>query len=297
MRLETRYKLKAPNIRGFFYNMDAPLKIAIQGGPASFHDVVTQKYFTGQQVTIVPCMTFPRVFNSVNSGEANFGVIAIENSLAGSILGNYSLLHDYPVSITGEAYLPIHQNLLALPGQHINEIRVVRSHPMALLQCTGFLEAHPHLQALEAADTAESAREIREHNLSGIAAIASQAAADRYGLEVIAPCIEDFQDNYTRFLVISPETDQKEARGNKASVNFQLHHRAGELAKILDIFRDMQMNLSLIQSIPILSKRTEFTILLDLEFTDEIAFRSAIAQVEPMTVEIKILGIYNRGVK
>jgi len=297
LRLETRYKLKAPKIRGFFYNMNAPLKIAIQGGPASFHDVVTQKYFTGTQVNIVPCMTFPRVFNSVNSGEADFGVIAIENSLAGSILGNYSLLHDYPVSIIGEAYLPIHQNLLALPGQQMADIRVVRSHPMALLQCTGFLEAHPHMQALEAADTAESAREIREHNLSGIAAIASQAAADRYQLEVIAPCIEDFKENYTRFLVISPETDQQEARGNKASVNFRLNHRAGELAKILDVFRDMQMNLSLIQSIPILSKRTEFTILLDLEFTNETAFHSAIAQVKPMTVEIKILGIYNRGVK
>ena len=277
--------------------MHTQIKIAIQGGPASFHDVVTQKYFTGQQVNILPCMSFRRVFNCLTAGEADYGVIAIENSLAGSILGNYSLLHDYPVSIIGEAYLPIQQNLLALPGQQPADIRVVRSHPMALLQCTSYLEAHPHMQAIEAADTAESAREIREHNLSGIAAIASQAAAALYDLEVIEPAIEDYKDNYTRFLVISPETDQAQAQGNKASVNFRLHHRAGELAKILDVFRNQDINLSLIQSIPIPGKKTEFTILLDLEFTDETAFRVAMAQVEPMTVEIKILGIYKRGVK
>jgi len=277
--------------------MHTQTKIAIQGGPASFHDVVTQKYFTGKQVDILPCMSFRRVFNCLHAGEADYGVIAIENALAGSILGNYSLLHDYPVSIIGEAYLPIQQNLLALPGQRPADIRVVRSHPMALLQCTSYLEAHPHMQAIEAADTAESAREIREHNLTGIAAIASQAAAALYDLEVIEPAIEDYKDNYTRFLVISPETDQTKARGNKASVNFQLHHRAGELAKILDVFRDQQINLSLIQSIPVPGKITEFTILLDLEFKDETAFRVAMAQVKPMTVEIKILGIYKRGVK
>jgi prephenate dehydratase len=271
--------------------------IAIQGGPASFHDVVAQRYFAPTEIQSLPCMTFQRVFASVKNGEADFGVLAIENSLAGSILGNYSLLHDYPVSIIGEAYLPIEQNLLALPGQSVKDIRVVRSHPMALLQCSNFLEEHPHLQALEAADTAESAREIRENNLTGVAAVASRAAAARYGLDILEECIQNYKDNYTRFLIISRRPQEDLSTANKASVNFRLHHRAGELAKILDVFRDLNINLSLIQSIPIMSKPSEFTILLDLEWNNYEDFKTAIAQVEPMTVEIKILGIYKRGVK
>jgi prephenate dehydratase len=277
--------------------MNSKLKIAIQGGPASFHDVVSQQYFSGQDIEPLPCMTFQRLFMAVTKGAADYGVLAIENSLAGSILGNYSLLHDYPVSIIGEAYLPIQQNLLALPGQTLADVRIVRSHPMALLQCSNFLEEHPHMQAIEAADTAESAREIRENNLGGVAAVASRAAAARYGLDILEECIENYKDNYTRFLVISrhPLADLSEA--NKASVNFRLHHRAGELARILDVFRDLKINLSLIQSIPILSKPTEFTILLDLEWDAFAEFQSAMDLVIPMTVETKILGIYKRGVK
>ena len=271
--------------------------IAIQGGHASFHDVVAQNYFASQNIQILPCMTFQRVFVSVKSGEADYGVLAIENSLAGTILGNYSLLHDYPVSIIGEAYLPIEQNLLALPGQTVMDIRVVRSHPMALLQCSTFLEEHPHMQALEAADTAESAREIREHNLTGVAAVASRAAAARYGLNILEERIENYKENYTRFLIISRTAGADVTAANKASVNFRLHHRAGELAKILDVFRDANINLSLIQSIPILSKPTEFTILLDLEWQHYPDFRAAIEKVEPLTVETKILGIYKRGTK
>jgi prephenate dehydratase len=270
--------------------------ISIQGGHASFHDVVAQNYFAPQNIQILPCMTFQRVFASVKNQEADFGVLAIENSLAGTILGNYSLLHDYPVSIIGEAYLPIEQNLLALPGQTVMDIRVVRSHPMALLQCSNFLEEHPHMQALEAADTAESAREIREHNLTGVAAVASRAAAARYGLDILEERIENYKENYTRFLIIS-RTAGHATGSNKASVNFRLHHRAGELAKILDVFRDLNINLSLIQSIPILSKPSEFTILLDLEWHHYADFEKAIAQVEPLTVETKILGIYKRGTK
>jgi prephenate dehydratase len=277
--------------------MNSKLKIAIQGGPASFHDVVSQQYFSGQDIEPLPCMTFQRLFMAVTKGAADYGVLAIENSLAGSILGNYSLLHDYPVSIIGEAYLPIQQNLLALPGQTLADVRIVRSHPMALLQCSNFLEEHPHMQAIEAADTAESAREIRENNLGGVAAVASRAAAARYGLDILEECIENYKDNYTRFLVISrhPLADLSEA--NKASVNFRLHHRAGELARILDVFRDLKINLSLIQSIPILSKPTEFTILLDLEWDAFADFQSAMDLIIPMTVETKILGIYKRGVK
>lgn len=277
--------------------MNSDLKVAIQGGPASFHDVVSQQYFGDQKIEILPCMTFQRVFAGVKNKEAEFGVLAIENSLAGSILGNYSLLHDYPVSIIGEAYLPIQQNLMALPGQTLSDIRIVRSHPMALLQCTNFLEEHPHMQALESADTAESAREIRQNNLSGVAAIASKAAASRYGLDIVEECIENYKENYTRFLVISRQALTDLTNSNKASVNFRLHHRAGELAKILDVFRDLHINLSLIQSIPILSKPSEFTILLDLEWEDYAEFKQAMDTIIPMTVETKILVIYKRGVK
>ncbi|WP_026464564.1 prephenate dehydratase [Adhaeribacter aquaticus] len=277
--------------------MNPNLKIAIQGGPASFHDVVAQQYFAPQTIDIIPCMTFQRVFALVKNGEADFGVIAIENYLAGSILGNYTLLHDYPVSIVGEAYLPIEQNLLALPGQTLEDIRIVRSHPMALLQCTNFLEEHSYMQAIESADTAESAREIRENNLSGVAAIASRAAAALYGLDIVEECIENYKENYTRFMVISGKPLKDVSGANKASVNFQLHHRAGELANILDVFRELHINLSLIQSIPIISDPNEFTILLDLEWEDYNEFTAAIEKIRPMVVEIKILGIYKRGVK
>ncbi|MGV3504372.1 MAG: prephenate dehydratase [Adhaeribacter sp.] len=277
--------------------MNPTLKVAIQGGPASFHDVVSRQYFAGQQIQPLACMTFQRLFMAVKNGEADYGVLAIENSLAGTILGNYSLLHDYPVSIIGEAYLPIQQNLLALPGQTLADLRLVRSHPMALLQCSNFLEEHPHLQALEAADTAESAREIRENNLSGVAAVASRAAAELYGLDIVEECIENYKENYTRFLVIARQALPDISQANKASVNFRLHHRAGELAALLDVFRDLQINLSLIQSIPILSKPTEFTILLDLEWDEYADFQAAMNRVTPMTVETKILGIYKRGVK
>jgi prephenate dehydratase len=277
--------------------MKSKIKVAIQGGPASFHDVVSQQYFSGQDIEPLPCMTFQRLFMAVKNRDADFGVLAIENTLAGSILGNYSLLHDYPVSIIGEAYLPIQQNLLALPGQTLADVRIVRSHPMALLQCSNFLEEHPHMQAIEAADTAESAREIRENNLGGVAAVASRAAAALYGLDILEECIENYKGNYTRFLVIKRQPVEVMAEANKASVNFRLHHRAGELARILDVFRDLQINLSLIQSIPIMGKPTEFTMLLDLEWNAYADFQSAMDLIIPITVETKILGIYKRGVK
>ena len=153
--------------------MKSKIKVAIQGGPASFHDVVSQQYFSGQDIEPLPCMTFQRLFMAVKNRDADFGVLAIENTLAGSILGNYSLLHDYPVSIIGEAYLPIQQNLLALPGQTLADVRIVRSHPMALLQCSNFLEEHPYMQAIEAADTAAVSRPgIAVHEHRAMAAIA-----------------------------------------------------------------------------------------------------------------------------
>lgn len=275
--------------------MSNTIKIAIQGGPASFHDVVAQQYFAGQSIEIVPCMTFQRVCAAVKNREADYGIMAIENALAGSILSNYSLLQDYPVSIIGEAYLPIEQNLLALPGQSLADIKLVRSHPMALLQCTNFLEENPHIQALESADTAESAREIRENNLVGVGAIASRLAAQRYELEIVEERVENYKENYTRFMIISRKPLAEKSQANKASVIFTLHHRAGELAKILDVFRDVSINLSLIQSIPILSRPTEFAILLDLEWEAYSTFEEAIGLITPLIVEMKILGIYQRG--
>ena len=277
--------------------MSIPLKIAIQGGPASFHDLVAQQYFSGQNMGIIPCMTFQRVCAAVQSRAADFGVMAIENAVAGSILGNYSLLQDYPVSIIGETYLPIEQNLLALPGQTLADIKLVRSHPMALLQCTNFLEENPHIQALESADTAESAREIRENNLTGVGAIASKLAAERYQLEIVEERVENYKENYTRFIIIARKPLADKSRANKASVIFTLHHRAGTLAGVLDCFRDLNLNLSLIQSIPILSHPSEFAILVDLEWEEYATFEQAIENTTPLIVDLKILGIYQRGSK
>ena len=275
--------------------MDKEIKIAIQGGPASFHDVVARQYFEHQQMDIIPCMTFQQVCAQLSSGQADYAVMAIENTLAGSILGNYTLLQQYPLRIIGERYLRIEQNLLALPGQTLADINVVRSHPMALLQCSKFLQTHPAMQALESSDTAESAREIREKNLQRVAAVASRLAAERYNLDILEERIEDFKDNYTRFLILSREARINEPDTNKASAILRLYHRVGELGRVLEVFKQHHINLSLIQSIPNPIRQSEFSILLDLEYDLIDRFNEAIATVSAISIDVNILGIYRRG--
>jgi prephenate dehydratase len=275
--------------------MKKNLTVTIQGGIASFHDLAARQYFHDRTITPVTCKTFRQVVLAVEQGTVDYGIMAIENSLVGSILPNYSLLQQFPVSIVGEFYLPIHHQLLALPGQHLKDLRIVRSHPMALQQCSDFLESQPQLQQVEWEDTAESAREIAEKNESGIAAIASELAAKIYHLEILAANIENLAINYTRFFILVQQSKQGSPTGNKASVIFQLRHEVGALARALQVFKENRLNLTLIQSVPIPGKPTEYRFQVDIEWQDNSDFQKAVAQSKGKMLEFQILGVYQKA--
>ena len=232
-------------------------------------------------------------------GEAGYAIMAIENTLAGSILPNYFLLERSPVKIIGEVYLRIEQNLMALPGQKLAEIEFVKSHPMALHQCSDFLEAHPHLRGIETYDTAESAREIREQAQKGVAAIASKLAAEVYDLPILAASIENIKENYTRFLVLSRVDDAPpiSTTGNKASLSFKVLHKVGALAQVMNVFRDNGLNVCLIQSIPIPGKPDEYSFHIDIEWLERTDFDEALKELKDVTRNLKILGEYRSGNK
>lgn len=275
--------------------MNKKLTVAIQGGVASFHDLAAREYFSDQSVQPVVCRSFKQVIEAIVQKSADYGLMAIENSLVGSILPNYSLLHSYPVTIVGESYLAIHHQLIAIPGQRLQDIKIVRSHPMALQQCSDFLEAHPHLQPIEWEDTAESAREIAEKKQKGIAAIASDLAAKIYHLDVLAADIENLELNYTRFFVLQQKNQADKHQGNKASISFQLQHRVGALADALEIFRKHQLNLTLIQSIPIPGKLNHYRFQIDVEWQNFKDFQQAVSEGKNYMREFHILGIYNKA--
>jgi prephenate dehydratase len=275
--------------------MKKNIRVAIQGGIASFHDLAARQYFQSRSIIPVACMTFKQVVMAVEQETADYGMMAIENSLVGSILPNYSLLQRYPVTIVGEYYLTIHHHLLALPGQKLRDISIVRSHPMALQQCSDFLEVHPHLQQLEWDDTAESAREISEKKEKRIAAIASDLAAEIYQLEILAASIENLALNYTRFFVLAKKDDTEVRTGNKASVIFQLRHKVGALADALQIFKKNRLNLTLIQSVPIPGKPSEYRFQVDIEWLESSGFQQAVIQAKSKMREFQILGIYQKA--
>lgn len=239
-------------------------------------------------------MSFKRLCVALRQEEVDYGVMAIENTLAGSILGNYALLEKYDLNIIGEKYLHVEQNLMALPGQSIADIKVVRSHPVAFLQCNEFLHKHPHMQPLEADDTAESAREIAEKKQTGIAAIASRQAAARYGLEILEAGIEDMKENFTRFLILANKAMPIKEDADKASLILRLKHTPGALAEALQIFKQLEINISLIQSVPIIAKPSEFNILIDLEHRHTAVLQKAIEAVQPLLSDLKVLGIYKK---
>ncbi len=276
--------------------MNRKLKIAIQGGQASFHDMATRQYFAGHAVELRECVSFRVLCEALANRTVDAAVMAIENTLAGSILPNFSLLERYHFHIIGETYLHIQQNLMALPGQSLADIHTVRSHPMALLQCSDFLENHPHMRAMESFDTAESAREIRQQQLRGVAAIASKLAAKRYQLQILAAEIENLRQNYTRFLILMNDDYRNGTPPDKATLSFRTTHEVGALVKVLQIFREHDLNLSLIQSVPIPGHPSEYAFHVDLLWNDEEQFHRGIAAARPFAKDMKILGIYKAGV-
>lgn len=269
------------------------MKIAIQGDTGSFHEVAARQYFNDVEIDIVPCTTFDLTLLTIKNGDADFAVMAIENARSGSILYNYTLIRESGMKILGEHNLRIIQNLMALPGQSISEIREIRSHPIALAQCMTFLNHHPGITLVESDDTAASARQISEKNIKGVAAIASSNAAGIYGLEILAPGIETYKKNYTRFLVIG-HSDKRNHNGDKVSICFSAGHQPGSLATILVKLAELDINLSKIQSVPRLNGEWEYMFYLDLELPGNTDVDMIINVLENYTTNLEVLGVYNK---
>ncbi|MFI8603196.1 prephenate dehydratase [Cellulophaga baltica] len=271
------------------------LKIAIQGVKGSNHHQVAKDYF-GEHIELVECMSFDELVCQTLSGRADKAVMAIENSIAGSIIPNYALIHHNNLHVIGEHFLNIHHNLMVLPGQKIEDINEVHSHPMALLQCKDFLKSYPHIKLVEAVDTAETAQQIQEKQLINIAAIAPKAAAELYGLEIIANEIQTITNNSTRFLIINKENKELPPEEiNKASIRFIADHKRGSLAALLNVMSDCNLNLTKIQSLPVIERPWKYAFFVDITFDGYQDFSKAKSLLEIMTEEFKILGEYKNA--
>ncbi|ADV49475.1 prephenate dehydratase [Cellulophaga sp. E16_2] len=271
------------------------LKIAIQGVKGSNHHQVAKDYF-GENIELVECMSFDELVCQTLSGRADQAVMAIENSIAGSIIPNYALIHHNNLHVIGEHFLNIHHNLMVLPGQKIEDIKEVHSHPMALLQCKDFLKSYAHIKLVEAVDTAETAQQIQEKQLMNIAAIAPKAAAELYGLEIIANEIQTISNNSTRFLIINKENKALPPEEiNKASIRFIADHKRGSLAALLNVMSDCNLNLTKIQSLPVIERPWKYAFFVDVTFDAYQDFTKAKSLLEIMTEEFKILGEYKNA--
>ncbi len=270
------------------------MKVAIQGIATSFHDVAAQTYFD-EPVAIIECLTFHSLCEKLKHGEADFAVMAIENSIAGSILPNYFLLQDYHFSIVGELYLPIHMHLLALDGVKMEDVKSIESHPMAIRQCSEYLHRLNGIEIKESDDTALSAKKIKEKKLSDTAAIGNEMTAKKFGLRVLEKHIETHKKNFTRFLILSRKT-KSQPESNKASLSFEVAHEVGSLAEVLMSFKENSINLTKIQSIPIIGKPAEYSIHVDVEWKKRKNYNDAIHEVLRKVKNLNILGEYKKAV-
>jgi len=269
--------------------------IAIQGVQGSFHHLVAQEYYH-QEVEVLECMSFAQLTKSLLNGDASEGVMAIENSIAGSILPNYALIDENNLKVVGEHYIPIDMNLMAMPGQKIENIKKVYSHPMALLQCKEFFKKYPHIKLIEDSDTAEVARRISEKESTKVAAVASKAAAQLFSLDILAESIHTKKSNATRFLIIS--ATKKEPNGDKldkASLKFELESKRGSLVSVLNILRDFNLDMTKIQSMPIIEFPWKYSFFIDVIFEDYSEFQKAMDILEVMTERLTILGTYKNS--
>ncbi len=271
------------------------LKLAIQGIKGSNHHQVANDYF-GNEVDLVECLSFDILVDKLLNKSADKGIMAIENSIAGSIIPNYALIYHNNLHIIGEHYLNIHHNLMVLKGQKIEDIDEVRSHPMALLQCKEFLRGYPHIKMVEDVDTAETAKQIQEKQLKNIAAIAPKVAADLYDLDIIATDIQTIKNNSTRFIIVktvNKELPKEEI--NKASIRFVTDHKRGSLATVLNVMSDCNLNLTKIQSLPIIEKPWKYAFFVDVTFEDYENFAKAKSLLGIMSEDFKVLGEYKNA--
>jgi len=275
-------------------------KVAIQGVSGAFHEIAARQYFDGEEIEILPCITFKDLFKALAADESLLGIIAIENTIAGSLLQNHNLLRESGCMIVGEHKLRIEHNLAALPGQSLQDLDEVYSHPIALMQCEDFLDSHRHMKAIESEDTALSAKEIADHTILRRAAICSSLAAEKYGLEIIAKGIETNKRNFTRFLLIAePSLAGIMVNGtllNKSSLVFTLPHEEGSLAKVLSILSFYHVNLTKIQSLPIIGREWEYQFYINLTFDDYTRYRQSLDAIRPLTKDFQLLGEYKAAV-
>jgi prephenate dehydratase len=270
------------------------LQVAIQGIASSFHEVAALSYFKDQAIDTIECLSFHRLCESLKDGEADYAVMAIENSIAGSILPNYFLLQDYHFSIVGELYLPIHMHLLALPGVQLKDIKSIESHPMAIRQCTEFLYTLNGVEIRESDDTALSAKRVKELKLKNTAAIANEWAAKKYGLQILEKRIETHKKNFTRFLILTKRSNGTE-QANKASLSFEVANEVGSLADALMTFKTHSINLTKIQSIPIIGRPSEYSIHIDVEWRSRKNYDTAMRAVLRQVKNLNVLGEYKKA--
>lgn len=274
-------------------------RVAIQGVSGAFHEIAAREFFKDEEIEILACLTFKDLFKALAQDETLLGIVAIENTIAGSLLQNHNLLRDSGCLVVGEHKLRIEHNLVALPGQHIEDIKEVHSHPIALMQCVDFLDQYHHIRAIESDDTALSAKEIAENKVIGNAAICSTLAAEKYGLEIIAKGIETNKRNFTRFLIIAEPSLAKELIAgvtlNKASLVFTLPHEEGSLAKVLSILSFYHINLTKIQSLPIIGEEWKYQFYINLTFSDYDRYRQSLDAIIPLTRDFQILGEYKEA--
>ena len=276
-------------------NNEMSLKIAIQGIKGSNHHQVAKDYY-GDSIELVECLSFDSLVDQLLNGTADKGVMAIENSIAGSIIPNYNLIYHNGLHIIGEQYLNIHHHLMVLKGQTIEDITEVRSHPMALLQCKDFFRQYPQIKLMEDVDTAEPAKRIQEGQLTHIAAIAPKVAAELYELDIVAADIQTIQNNSTRFIIVKTKNKElAKADINKATVRFITDHKRGSLAAMLNVMSDCNLNLTKIQSLPIIETPWKYAFFVDVTFDGYANFEKAKALLNIMSEDFKVLGEYKNA--
>lgn len=272
-------------------------RIAIQGSVGSFHDIAAHQYFEGEQIQLICCQTFEQVFENIKRDPTVIGMLAIENTIAGSLLHNYELLRNSGTTIVGEHKLHIEHCVCCLPEDSWETLNEIHSHPVALMQCRGFLANHPDIKAVEASDTAGAAKMIAESKCRGWAAICNASAAQLYGMKVLENSIEDNKHNFTRFLVVSNPNKADFLRpiekADKASLVFSLPHEEGSLSQVLSILYFYKINLTKIQSLPIIGREWEYMFYVDVTFDSLTRYRQGVDAIIPLTRELKVIGEYN----
>ncbi len=287
--------------------MDIMKRVAIQGFAGCFHEQAARLFYGREEawghagfrqdgnpvkLEIVECSTFDGLYESLSGGKADAAVMAIENTVSGGLLPNFELLRKHDVKIKGEVFLRICQNLMVMPGQKIEDIHEVRTHYMAINQTRQFFSAYPHIRLVESDDTAKSAADIATGKIYGVGAVASSLAAELYGLEIIAPGIETYKQNFTRFLIMDDKVDVPEERIDKVSLCFTLPHKAGSLAQVLTILSFYDMNLTRIQSLPIPGREWQYFFYVDIKFDSYKRYTQALSAVRPLMEDLKVLGEY-----